>query len=336
MKSLLIGTLALTMATIPTVAIAQSPSPTQAPQTAERSASIQTTDEAAIATLVNSVATLADQGNFETLESLYADSVQIDYTSLFGGDIQTHTPASLMTAWASLLPGFDQTYHALSNIQVNVEGDHATATADVTASHYLGDDYWQVSGQYEYRLIRQSDNWKIETMTLELSDEQGDRALLEQAAAEAANNPSSYLQRQQTEQAVRDFLTSLETKDMEAFASVWAEDAVQDMPYAPERFPRRVEGRDNLIQHYSSWPEVSGTANFTDELVFYPMEDPTMVFAEWHGVVEIIPTGRTYEQRYGGLFRVVDGKIVLFREYFNPTVFVEAFGLDEGREFGNQ
>lgn len=332
MKSLLIGTLALTIATIPMGAIAQNPLPTQAAQTA----SIQTAEEAAIATLVNSVATLADQGDFETLESLYADSVQVDYTSLFGGDIQTHTPASLMTAWASLLPGFAQTYHAISNIQVDVESDRATATADVTASHYLGDDYWQVSGQYEYQFVRQPNGWKVEAMTFKPSDEQGDRALLEQAAAEAAKNPSSYLQRQQTEQAVRTFLTSLEAKDMEAFASVWAEDAVQDMPYAPEGFPRRVESRDNLIQHYEAWPEVSGEANFTDELVFYPMADPTMVFAEWHGVVEIIPTGRIYDQRYGGLFRVVNGKIVLFREYFNPIVFVEAFGLNEGGEFGNQ
>ncbi|PSN13800.1 hypothetical protein C7293_14370 [filamentous cyanobacterium CCT1] len=332
MKSLLIGTLALTIATIPIGAIAQNPLPTQATQTA----SIQTADEAAMATLVNSVATLADQGDFETLELLYADSIHVDYTSLFGGDIQTHTPESLMTAWASLLPGFDQTYHAISNIQVEVAGNRATATADVTASHYLGDDFWQVSGQYEYQFVRQPSGWKIEAMTFEFGDEQGDRALLEQAAAEVAENPSSYLQRQQTEQAVRTFLTSLETKDMEAFAAVWAEDAVQDMPYAPEGFPRRVEGRDNLIQHYGAWPEVSGEANFTDELVFYPMEDPTMVFAEWHGVVEIIPTERIYDQRYGGLFRVVDGKIVLFREYFNPIVFVEAFGLNEGGEFGNQ
>lgn len=332
MKSLLIGTLALTIATIPMGAIAQNPLPTQAAQTA----SIPTAEEAAIATLVNSVATLADQGNFETLEALYADSVQVDYTSLFGGDIQTHTPASLMTAWASLLPGFDQTYHAISNIQVDVESDRATATADVTASHYLGNNYWQVSGQYDYQFVRQPNGWKVEAMTFKLGDEQGDRALLEQAAAEAAENPSSYLQRQQTEQAVRTFLTSLETKDMEAFASVWAEDAVQDMPYAPEGFPRRVESRDNLIQHYGAWPEVSGEANFTDDLVFYPMTDPTMVFAEWHGVVEIIPTGRIYDQRYGGLFQVVDGKIVLFREYFNPIVFVEAFGLNEGGEFGNQ
>ncbi|MGL5793349.1 MAG: nuclear transport factor 2 family protein, partial [Waterburya sp.] len=142
-------------------------------------------------------------------------------------------------------------------------------------------------------------------------------------------NPSPYIQRQQTKQAVIDFLTALQAKDMEKFASVWAEDAVQDMPFSPDGFPKRVEGKANLIKNYAAWPETSGKANFTNDLVFYPMQDSTMVFAEWRGEVEIIPTGRNYNQRYGGLFHVVDGKIELFREYYDPIVFKYAFGLDK-------
>lgn len=234
-----------------------------------------------------------------------------------------------MTAWASSLPGFDQTYHDISNVDVELEGSRAIATADVTADHYLDDNHWQVSGQYEYRLVKQSDDWQITHMTFHLTHEMGDRSLITLATERAAGHPVSYLQRQQTEQAVRNFLTSLETKDMDAFAAVWTEDAVQEMPFSPDGFPTRVEGRDNLIQHYAAWPEISGSANFTDELTFYSMEDPTMVFAEWRGTVEIIPTGRLYEQRYGGLFHVVDGKIQLFREYYDPIVFIEAFGLNE-------
>jgi ketosteroid isomerase-like protein len=48
------------------------------------------------------------------------------------------------------------------------------------------------------------------------------------------------------------------------------------------------------------------------------------------GDVEIIYTGRQYKQQYGGLFHVVDGKIELFREYYDPIVFKDAFGLDKG------
>jgi ketosteroid isomerase-like protein len=297
-------------------------------QTLTLSSSAQTVDEAAIAVIVNSVATFADQGKFDSIAPLFAEEIQVDYTSLWGGDVQNQTPESLMTAWASVLPGFDQTYHDISSVAVVINGDTATATADVTADHYLDEGSWQVSGQYEYRFVKQADQWQITHMTFNLTEEMGDRALVNLASERAAMMPTSG-QQQQTEQAVRAFLTSLETKDMEAFAAVWADDAVQDMPFSPEGFPKRVAGRENLVQHYAAWPEISGSANFTDELVFYPMLDPTMVFAEWRGVVDILPTGRLYEQRYGGLFHVVDGKIQLFREYYDPIVFRVAFGLDE-------
>lgn len=329
MQFLFSGALVVAFATATIPTIAHSTESRVLPQQLASNPSTPTIDQAAIAVIVNSVATFADQGEFASIAALYTDAIQIDYTSLWGGDVETHTPESLMTAWASVLPGFDQTYHDISNVQVEIEGDRATATADVTADHYLEDSHWQVSGQYEYRLVKQANRWQITHMTFNLTDEVGDRTLVNLAAERAASIPTSYLQQQQTEQVVRDFLTSLETKDMDAFTAVWAEDAVQDMPFSPEGFPKRVEGRDNLLQHYAAWPEISGSANFTDELVFYPMADPNMVFAEWRGVVEIIPTGRLYEQRYGGLFQVVGDRIQLFREYYDPIVFSAAFGLDE-------
>ncbi|MEL6381674.1 MAG: nuclear transport factor 2 family protein [Cyanobacteria bacterium J06626_18] len=329
MQSLFAGALVVAFATAAMPTIADSSEAVSLPPSLAATPSPEAVDEAAIAVIINSVATFADHGDFDSIEVLYADEVQVDYTSLWGGEVQTHTPESLMTAWASVLPGFDQTHHDIANVQVEIEGDRATATADVTADHYLEDGHWQVTGQYEYHFVKQADEWLITHMTFNLTDEAGDRDLVNRAAETAATEPTSYLQQQQTEQTVRDFLTSLETKDMEAFAAVWAENAVQDMPFSPEGFPKRVEGRDNLIQHYAAWPEISGSANFTDELVFYPMVDPTLVFAEWRGVVDIIPTGRRYEQRYGGLFRVVDGQIQLFREYYDPIVFSAAFGLDE-------
>lgn len=335
MSILSAGAIATLTTLVFTPALTQTPVSGSVTPVVASTSSLKTADEAAISSIIQSVAALADRGDFETLESLFADEVQVDYTSLFGGEVETYIPESLMTIWASVLPGFDQTYHAISNIRIDVDEDEATATADGIANHYLNEDYWQVTGQYRYRLMRQTDGWQITQITFELIDEKGDRTLLELARTRARTTPVAYLQRQQTEQVVRDFLTSLEVKDMDAFAAVWAEDAVQDMPYAPEGFPRRVEGRDNLIEHYSDWPTVSGAANFTDELVFYPMQNPSMVFAEWRGVVEIIPTGRVYEQRYGGLFHVVNGEIMLFREYFDPIVFTYAFGLDEGSKFGN-
>lgn len=292
------------------------------------SLNVTTPDEAAIQTIVESVANLADTENFESLEQLYAEEVEVDYTSAFGGEAELKSPQALMTQWASTLPGFDRTRHEISNIETEVQGNTATATAEVTANHYLEEMFWQITGSYEYGLVKEDGQWTIDKMIFIAESERGSRDIINKAVEQASIDPSPYIQRQETKQAVIDFLTALEDKDMDKLAALWAEDAVQDMPFSPDGFPKRVAGKDNLIQHYAAWPEISGEANFTDNLVFYPMQDPTMFFAEWRGDVEIIPTGRQYKQRYGGLFHVVDGKIELFREYYDPIVFRSAFGME--------
>ena len=290
-------------------------------------------DKAAIKTIVESVGTLADTGNFEALEKLYAEEVEVDYTSLAGGEVELKSPQGLMAQWASVLPGFDLTRHELSNIIVKIDGHKAIATADVVADHYVSDLFWQVKGDYLYKLEKGSEGWQITSHIFNLTSEEGTRDVFGPAAENATANPAPYVLRQKTQQAVRDFLTALEEKDMEKFASVWAEDALQDMPYVPEGFPKRVNGKDNLIAHYAAWFENSGDADFTSQLVFYPMQNPKMVFAEFKGNADIIPTGRKYDQHYGGLFHVENGKIKLFREYFDPESFKYAFGLDEGEDF---
>lgn len=285
-----------------------------------------------LAVMIQSVATLADRGHFEALEKLFAEEVEVDYTSAFGGEVELKSRQALMTQWANSLPGFDATRHSLSNIKIaaTVKDGTAKGTADVVADHYLDDQVWRITGSYEYRFALNADKWEITHMTFNAGPETGSRDLLDKAVQRASRNPSGYIVRQRTMQAVRDFLEALEAKDMKKFANVWAEDAVQDMPYSPEGFPKRINGRENIIRHYAEWPENSGKADFTSQLVFYPMKDPQMVFAEWKGKVDIIPTGRKYHQTYGGLFHVENGKILLFREYFDPAPFAYAFGLNEG------
>ena len=132
-------------------------------------------DKAAVATIVESVGTLADRSEFDALARLYADEFILDYSSLNGQAAASKTPVALMAEWASVLPGFDRTRHALSNVVVEVSGDTATASADVVASHWVGDGFWQVSGNYDYKLVKQGGQWKITSMTFNLKDENGSR-----------------------------------------------------------------------------------------------------------------------------------------------------------------
>ncbi len=283
--------------------------------------------EAHLSVMMHSVGTMADQGNFEALEKLFAAEVEVDYTSAFGGEVELKSPKVIMTQWASVLPGFEATQHRLSKVKATVSGNSATGHAEVVADHYTHGKRWRINGSYDYRFAFNAGQWEITHMRFNAVTETGSRDLIGQAIEQAKQNPVSYLIRQQTEQAVRDFLTALETKDMEKFAQVWAEDAVQHMPYSPKGFPKQVSGKANLMEHYKAWPKISGKANFTDHLVIYPMQDPEMVFVEFKGDVYIISTGRNYRQVYGGLFHVEQGKIMLFREYYDPAPFQYAFDL---------
>lgn len=299
--------------------------------TATAAAHAQTPDEAAVMTIVESVGTLADTRNFEDLAELYDAEVMVDYSSLSGEPAELKSPIGLMTQWAATLPGFDRTRHDLSNVRAEVDGPEATATADVTADHWIGGDHWQVSGRYDYRLAREDGAWAITAMTFTVEDEEGSRDVFGPAMEAAKANPPDMIVRQRTRDAVLAFLEGLEKKDMDQVNGLWAEDAVQEMPYSPEGFPKRVAGRDALIAHYASWPENSGDADFTSRLVFHDTTDPEIVIAEYRGRAEIVPTGRTYEQTYGGLFHVEDGKIRLFREYYDPAAFAYAFGMEGDR-----
>lgn len=288
---------------------------------------------AGVASTLESMAVLADRAAFTELETIFTGEVRVDYTALAGGEPELVSQTELMVRWAGVLPGFDRTRHDLSGLQVRVQGETATAQVHLVASHWLEDQIWVLEGGYDVAFQKEGDAWKISGLTLLVHDEVGSRDILGAATERAAAFPAAYILRQQTRDAVRQFLTALETHDMALLNDVWAEDASQEMPYAPDGFPGRVVGREALIAHYSGWPTHAGEARFTHELVFHDMLDPTRVFAEFHGEADILPTARKYDQQYGGLFVVEGGKIVLFREYFNPDPFRYAFGLDEGGAF---
>jgi uncharacterized protein len=131
--------------------------------------------------------------------------------------------------------------------------------------------------------------------------------------------------RTNNEQTVRNFLHLLSEKDLSAWIDLWTEDAVQDMPFSPPEFPKRLEGKKAIARHYSSLPQTVGKMVFLD-LKLYPMQDPNWILAEYRGEIEVLATGRFYNNRYCGLFQFKNGKIALFREYYNPLTLREGFG----------
>ncbi|MDE0033342.1 MAG: nuclear transport factor 2 family protein [Deltaproteobacteria bacterium] len=128
---------------------------------------------------ITSIAAGADRHDWGRVRSAMSDEITTDYTSLFGGEPVTQPADDLVKSWAGFLPGFDSTHHMVTNHTVtSAAADTATAEADFTATHRIGDALWVLGGRYSYRLSRSDAGWIVTSMSMHALWETGDRATL--------------------------------------------------------------------------------------------------------------------------------------------------------------
>jgi hypothetical protein len=138
-------------------------------------------DRESIQTTIASIPHFIDKKRWADLRNLYAETVQTDYTSLFGGEVQEQPGDALIEAWRKLLTPI-VTQHLLGPITVELAPATATARCHVRGYHYAkgtaGGDEWMVAGHYVFDLGRVGSEWKIRAMTLELLYQSGNGQLL--------------------------------------------------------------------------------------------------------------------------------------------------------------
>ncbi len=137
-------------------------------------------------------------------------------------------------------------------------------------------------------------------------------------------------QRQQTTDVVRSFFAALEQFDIDAFVDLWAENGTQVMPFSPEGFPDRLEGKEAIRRQYGGMPEAFKSMSFDVDL--HPALDPHVLVAEYRGTIELA-SGGDYNNAYCGVFEVRDRLVSRFVEYFDPIVLQRAFGGSIGETF---
>lgn len=147
-------------------------------------------EQVAINHVITNVAHHVDALDWAALRGLFADEVEIDYTSLLGGAVTTIQADALLEIWQSLLPGFAATQHLLGPIAVTLNGERATAQAHVRAYHYLpdvsGGELWMIAGHYTFRLTRAARQWTITAMRLVVFYQEGNLDLPEIARERVA------------------------------------------------------------------------------------------------------------------------------------------------------
>lgn len=118
-------------------------------------------------------------------------------------------------------------------------------------------------------------------------------------------------------------------KDIPAWAELLAEDAVIEFPYAPSvGTPERLEGKAAILHYMKDVPTRMPGLTFSN-LRIHETLNPDVVLAEVHGEATIAATGKHYAQDYVLWLEAKDGKLVRYREYWNPIPALAAFGGTE-------
>lgn len=130
---------------------------------------------------VNRFFNAVDSRDWELCESLMADRILADYTSMAGGEPAELEKGALTASWKGLLPGFDSTHHQLGNAVVDLKGEkEARYFSYVTATHHIaGEDgeVWTVAGSYDIELKKEAGGWVLSALKLNFKYQDGNGSL---------------------------------------------------------------------------------------------------------------------------------------------------------------
>ena len=127
-----------------------------------------------------------DNNEWNEVESIFADQVELDYSSMNGAPAATLTPEQITDAWKTILPGFTHTHHQIGNMISKVDGSIADVSCYGTATHYLEDEagsVWTVVGSYNFELEKSGDQWRVTKMKFNFKYQDGNTSLPEKAMA---------------------------------------------------------------------------------------------------------------------------------------------------------
>jgi 3-phenylpropionate/cinnamic acid dioxygenase small subunit len=141
-------------------------------------------DQRAIAELLVRYAGALDRRDWALLESCFTADATVDYGRL-GGRQQGYSEIERTVRRA--LNSLDATQHLVSNFDIQIYGDRATAACQLRAGHYLkgvpDGDVVTVVGSYHDQLVRTDLGWRISHRRLQPAWIEGNPRVFEEAAA---------------------------------------------------------------------------------------------------------------------------------------------------------
>ncbi|MEW1760939.1 nuclear transport factor 2 family protein [Streptomyces cyaneofuscatus] len=121
------------------------------------------------------------------------------------------------------------------------------------------------------------------------------------------------------EDLYRQGLRMLLDKDIPGWVGLWDEDGVFEFPFAPDGWPRRLEGRDAVAAYMRGYPDRIDLQGFP-YIEIHRTDAPGTIVVEMRGVGRVVETGGPFDMAYIAVVTFEDGLIVRYRDYWNPLV----------------
>ena len=114
--------------------------------------------------------------------------------------------------------------------------------------------------------------------------------------------------------------------DAEGFADLFAADGVIEIPFAGPDLPARIDGQQAIRDYSRRIATAALRIDGFDTLAVHHTDDPEVLIVELVARGTVITTGHAITARSIQIFRIRDGKILLFRDYANPNALAESLG----------
>jgi len=134
--------------------------------------------ELEIRRVVDEIDNACDAKDWAKCRTFFTDEVDVDFTSLAGGEPSRVKADDLIGAWNANLFAEKKSFHMRSNHRIEIEGTRAEAFSKGYAFNLLESGevtgLWEVWGEYVHTLERDADGWKVSGMTLTVTHKRGD------------------------------------------------------------------------------------------------------------------------------------------------------------------
>jgi ketosteroid isomerase-like protein len=111
----------------------------------------------------------------------------------------------------------------------------------------------------------------------------------------------------------------------EDYFDLLADDVVFEYVISVPGYPRRVAGRQGIIDLYRDYGDYM-TVHSADSLRVYRDPDASVVVLEYEVHGASVATGRPYDNRFVSIVTVRDGKVTHWRDYLDPIAIFDASG----------